>query len=126
MNYIRFDYPTKASPTTSLVFYHAVQLEPHVLKDEYPNPLITTLDGTDYSYRKAVYRTILPLKIDLMLSIERSDLINWINNIVLGGFRAFDYTNQANTTYNVKIMEDMLDIGEGSYPYSTELTLLVT
>jgi hypothetical protein len=126
-NRILFRYPATGSVTDTLQLTQGLELDAPKITVEYPSPSETTLGGEIYTYRKAAVRKIIPLKIDIMTTAERDALKNWFVTVARGATNTFSYINQDGDSkeFEVRIMDDVLDFGEGTIPYSVDITLLV-
>ena len=127
INRILFKYPAIGLTTDSLQLTQGLELDAPKITAENPVASSQTFGGNLYAYRKAVTRKVIPLKIDILNTSEKVSLINWFTSIAQGATNTFSYINQDGDSkeFEVRIMDDVLDFGEGTFPFSVSITLLV-
>ena len=101
---MRFDYPTHASPTTSIVFTSnpEVPYEREVLKH---NSSVQMEDGTFYVYSRSVTNYLYKIEVVLYSEVERDALESFYDTIVNGSQKTFQYTDPYNSLYTVRFHE---------------------
>ena len=124
MRRIIFEWPSGA-PTTTLQFSSGLELQPPTWNIGIGTVVKEAFDGTTYAYEKGVSKETILLKIDLLTEIERDDLIDFIFNTVEGSYRVFSYTDQDNNVRDVRFLNEEYDFGDGTFPWSVSLLLLV-
>jgi hypothetical protein len=123
MTKLKFEYPAGA-PTTTLEFEYALEMSPPMWNAISASPYDQAHDGTSYSYDKGTAQEFIPLTIDLLTEADRDNLIDFVNNIVEGGFRVFRFTNHDGEWRDVKFFNEKWNFGDGTVPYSVSVELL--
>jgi len=123
MTKLKFEFPSGA-PTTTLEFTYALEMTAPTWNANAGSPVDQSFDGTIYSYDKGTPQEFIPLKIDLLTEADRDALIDFVENIVEGGFRVFRFTNHDNEWFDVKFFNETWDYEDGTVPYSVSVNLL--
>lgn len=123
MTKLKFEYPV-GSPTTTLEFEYALEMSSPTWNAHSGSPLDEAFDGTSYSYDKGTPQEFIPLTINLLTEVDRDSLINFVENIVDGGFRVFRFTNHDGEWFDVRFFNETWDYGDGTVPYSVSVNLL--
>ena len=123
MNKLKFEYPSGA-PTTILEFTYALELNANMWNAKSGSPYDEAFDGTSYSYSKGTPSEFIPLKIDLLTEVDQDNIIDFVENVVSGGFRVFRFTNHDGEWFNVRFFNETWDFNDGTVPYSLFVNLL--
>jgi hypothetical protein len=107
-----------------LEFTYAVEMNAPTWSIESASPYDEAHDGTGYSYNKGTPQEFIPLVINLLTETDRDNFIDFVQDIVEGGFRVFRYTNHDGEQFDVKFFNEIWDFGDGTVPYSTQVQLL--
>lgn len=107
---MRFDYPTVATATESLVFTTNPEApyQREVIKH---NTEVQMEDGSIYVYSRSVTNYRYSISVVLYSQEERDDLEAFYDDIVNGSEKRFDYTDPYGEVYNVRF-ENQLQIVE--------------
>lgn len=119
---VRFDYPTAAAPTASLVFPQGGSL----IGDPYRHTLNQSIEETRaknpivnrFGSGKPSMVFSLRCMRDSATEADRADVINFIDNVVLGATYSFQWTDEDGTVRAVKCLNAELEFVyfSGAYP----------
>jgi len=123
MTKLKFEYPAGA-PTTTLEFDYAVEMNAPTWNAISASPLDEAFDGTSYSYDKGTAQEFIPLTINMLTEADRDALIDFVENVVEGGYRVFRFTNHDGEWFDVRFFNETWDYGDGSVPYQIQVELL--
>lgn len=103
---MEFNYPTAASPTTTLTFTNDPEspYEREVLKH---NSQVQMEDGTFYVYSRSVTNYRYTVSVVLTSESERDDLESFYDSTVNGNQKTFQYTDPYSDIYTVRFEEGM-------------------
>lgn len=103
---MEFNYPTEASPTTTLTFTNDPEspYEREVLKH---NSQVQMEDGTFYVYSRSVTNYRYTISVVLTSESERDDLESFYDSTVNGSQKTFQYTDPYSDIYTVRFEEGM-------------------
>jgi len=123
---MRFDYPTFASPTTSIVFTSdpEVPYEREVIKH---NSEIQMEDGSFYVYSRSVTNYLYKIEVILYSQAQRDALESFYDSTVNGSHKTFQYTDPYSALHTVRFIEsfNISEIAKDRF-YRATFTLIQT
>lgn len=121
---VKFDYPTASAPTTTLTlprggtmtddaFVHALNQKIERKKTGRP---IVKRNGSGFTQLQFTLRCMRSSAAGVGHETDRADVIEFIDEVVEGASKSFDFTDSDGTVRNVFCMNETLDF---SYHYGT-------